>query len=124
MPTKEDKVTIPKDVADAIEVLRINDFTNMFIVHNYLNAEIPLSDDQRNAMNKIKNIIFDDLLQALVNGYEVERSPEEKVNKLAEEIINKTKTFNCKNCTSFELEDLLVDIQDEAYEIKRVLEGG
>ena len=69
-----DKVRLPKEVAEAIETLRSHDFkvTNhdiLFIFAESHNNGYP-------ALVKFSQSNFDTLIQALVNGYEVERTPE------------------------------------------------
>ena len=73
------KVKLPKEVAEAIETLRSHDFnvTNhdiLFIYAESYNNGYP-------ALVKFNQSHFDVLLQALVNGYEVEETPKDKVRE-------------------------------------------
>lgn len=73
------KVKLPKNVADAIETLRSMDFkvTNWDIVYAFAVSKA----DEYPALIEFARNDFDTLLQALVNGYEVEISPEDKVRE-------------------------------------------
>jgi len=69
------KVTLPKEVAEAIERYRIRGASNKSIVSDVVND---FADDS------LISFDLDELLIALVNGYEVEKSPEEKVREYYE----------------------------------------
>lgn len=74
--TNANKVTLPRDVAEAIER-----YLNEFDKERLLKAHGDSGewvDDDRQALNKIDLMT---LASALVNGYEVEKSPEERVLK-------------------------------------------
>lgn len=76
-----EKVVIPKDVAEAIEKLRevVSDFEIVAIavkgtVTNYMRYECE-------AVCKYAEDYADTLLQALVNGYEIEATPEDRIRE-------------------------------------------
>lgn len=82
-----EKVKLKREVAEAIETLRTpsNGFSNYAI--------IGMMNDHRESMKEIVVINNhmgqgkmhpDDLIAALVNGYEVEETPEEKVRRYYE----------------------------------------
>jgi Protein of unknown function (DUF1642) len=77
------KVVLPREVAEAIESLRKNQFDNRAIINRIYKATAPPALQ----LYAIEN--FDTLLNALVNGYEIEKSPEEKVREYYEEIHEK-----------------------------------
>jgi hypothetical protein len=77
------RVTLPREVAEAIETLKQQGYTEYGI--------ITLADDRPYCISEEK-VIFDylhqnfaensvKLMSALVNGYEIEKSPEEKVRE-------------------------------------------
>lgn len=83
-----DKVKLPKQVAESIEKLRSHDFevTNHDIIYafaasksNEYPALVEFASNDRN---------FDTLLKALVNGYEVEQTPEDKVREFYQDRLN------------------------------------
>ncbi|GGF87926.1 hypothetical protein [Paenibacillus abyssi] len=71
------KVTIPNEVADAIEFARSWPETNASIITHVIDSEI-YTDDRSNAL---RSIPFDTLLSALVNGYEREKTAEEAAHE-------------------------------------------
>lgn len=78
-----DKVRLPKEVSDAIDKLKNFDgHTNERIIRFVF-------DPKSNASFKLNEYAasghFEDILAALVNGYEVEETPEDKVSKAYKE---------------------------------------
>jgi hypothetical protein len=75
-----EKVKLPREVAEAIERLRSRDFkvTNWEIVYAFANGK----SGEYPALIEFANKEFDTFLQALVNDYEVEEPPEDKVREL------------------------------------------
>ena len=69
-----EKVKVSKEVAEAIEAFRRSRTSNELILHFVLIDDCS-PNDTRILKYKIK---FDDLVGALYNGYEVEKSPKEK----------------------------------------------
>ena len=77
-----DKVKLPKEVAKAITDLKTHHGGNQTILEGVLgNANGSCIITVRDYMYKRG---FDNLLKALVNGYEVEETPEDKVRKAFE----------------------------------------
>lgn len=74
-----EKVKLPREVAEAIESLRSMDFklTNWDIVYAFANSK----SGEYPALIEFANKEFDTFLQALVNGYEVDESPEDKLRE-------------------------------------------
>lgn len=71
-----DKVKIPKELADEIETIRkCARFTNKQIIAAKAREDKPFND-QYKALNDVD---FDLLVKALVNGYQVAKTPEEEV---------------------------------------------
>lgn len=70
-----EKITLPRGVSESIERLRSKGYTDAHIVH----------DIERGISSEVLNEYFydkaspDDLMRALVIGYEVERTPEERL---------------------------------------------
>lgn len=70
-----EKITLPRDVSESIERLRSKGHTDAHIVH----------DIERGISSEVLNEYFydkaspDDLMRALVIGYEVERTSEERL---------------------------------------------
>ncbi|SDJ62120.1 DUF1642 domain-containing protein [Paenibacillus naphthalenovorans] len=73
-----EKVKLPREVAEAIERFRNIGCDNASIIYTFASGEDKNNIDFANyaADN------FDTLLQALVNGYEVEQTPEEIIKHL------------------------------------------
>lgn len=74
-----DKVKLPKKVAEALEYSKGLGFKNFEIIRWVL-----LSTDNKGYVNTITSYAkdnFDLFLQALVNDYEIDLTPEEKVKK-------------------------------------------
>lgn len=81
------KVTLPKEVAEAIEIIKGCGWSNYYIVAS---TDKPLKDS-RPCYEEIEVIRrwavegnSDKLLEALVNGYEVEKFPEDKLREYIE----------------------------------------
>lgn len=83
-----EKVKIPREVADAIEKLRSMDFkiTNWDIVYAFAASK----SDEYPALIEFANNNFDTFLKAIVNGYEVEQTPEDKVRYYIEALNKET----------------------------------
>ncbi|AZU61012.1 DUF1642 domain-containing protein [Neobacillus mesonae] len=77
-----EKVTVPKEVAAAIEELREKGFSRYGVIHQASGAvfEGPARVIKRWAFDK-EGGTPDRLMLALVNGYEVEQSPEDKIRE-------------------------------------------
>jgi hypothetical protein len=95
------KVTLPKEVAEAIEELRANGWSNSTIAATTLNTDAIYHSSYKSTFAILYPYFIgerkeDDLLTALVNGYEVEQTPEEKVREYYE------KLEEHKNWTIFE----------------------
>lgn len=101
-----EKVKIPKDVAYAITVMRANDISNYDIVKSlnsdYWYADAGYNDEEvKNANYVLFNYFIKDtennpekIIQALVNGYEFELTPEEKVKKLYDDKVAESVSNN------------------------------
>lgn len=72
------KPTIPCEVADVIEDLRVDTYSNEEIV------SFALNNDGSVVHSKLNLISFDTLMSALVNGYERELTEEQKHAKIAQ----------------------------------------
>lgn len=74
-----EKVKLPKEVSEAIEELRESNWSNRQIIQKIEGADI------NSYVIRLTGYVtlygFDVLLQALVNGYEVEETPEDKVRE-------------------------------------------
>ncbi len=83
------KVSLPRDVAEAIETLRKRELSNYGIVGAISGAPRCLSKEEEYAIDIIHKwkedkgvqYKYDKLLSALVNGFEIEQTPEEKVKE-------------------------------------------
>jgi Protein of unknown function (DUF1642). len=76
-----DKVKLPREVAEAIEDLRKDHYDNRALIDEiYEGAARPV-------LQAYAETNFDTLLNALINGYEIEKSPEEKVREYYEGLI-------------------------------------
>lgn len=83
--TKVARVTLPREVAEALDSLRRQGGGNYEIVAAFIKRrkEIPEIKTLADAF-ELNKISFDDILNALVNGYEIEKSPEDKVREYYE----------------------------------------
>ena len=80
-----EKINLPKEVAEAIE-----DFRRTQSLNRYILSKAYINDMDDNANERVKvvhkfcseNSNFEMFLQALVNGYEIEQTPEEKLREL------------------------------------------
>ena len=79
----ESKVTIPKQIAEAIEKLRAEGRSNWYIMYQAEGAVLdgPRLDIKRWAFEGRGKSTPDLLMGALVNGYEIERTPHEKLRE-------------------------------------------
>jgi hypothetical protein len=78
MTDKVARVTLPREVAEAIEDLRKDHYDNRALIDEiYEGAARPV-------LQAYAETNFDTLLNALVNGYEIEKSPEDKVREYYE----------------------------------------
>lgn len=73
-----DKVTLPRDVAEAIEYFREKGHTDAYIVSRSVVGGV--GGYELSLVNFDKDV----LMSALVNGYTVEQTPEEKVREYFE----------------------------------------
>lgn len=80
-----DKVKLSREVAEALDSLRRQGGGNYEIVAAFIKRrkEIPEIKTLADAF-ELNKISFDDILNALVNGYEIEKSPEDKVREYYE----------------------------------------
>jgi hypothetical protein len=87
MTDKVARVTLPLKVAEALDSLRRQGGGNYEIVAAFIKRrkEIPEIKTLADAF-ELNKISFDDILNALVNGYEIEKSPEDKVREYYEEM--------------------------------------
>lgn len=78
-----EKIKVPSEVAKGIEAFRARGFSNMKIIDLASGALCSQPDllIRRWALNSNSPATSDDLLQALVNGYEFEDTPEELLLK-------------------------------------------
>jgi hypothetical protein len=72
-----EKVKLPKEVAKAIERFRNIGCDNASIIYTFASGK----DENNLDFANYASDNFDTLLQALVNGYEVEQTPEDKVRE-------------------------------------------
>jgi len=84
---KDTRVTLPREVAEALDSLRRQGGGNYEIVAAFIKRrkEIPEIKTLADAF-ELNKISFDDILNALVNGYEIEKSPEDKVREYYESL--------------------------------------
>lgn len=81
------KPTITKEQADAIEVLRsTRDLTDEWILLEYADVHFGSSSDDTPEFQPIASMDLMTLAAALVNGYEVKKTPEEKVREYYESL--------------------------------------
>ncbi|ASB90497.1 hypothetical protein [Bacillus sonorensis] len=76
------KPVITKEQAEAFEKLR-EQYTDEEIVIKYIESELDLFDS---GCACLYDLGFTDFLAALINGYEVEKTPEEKVREYYEKL--------------------------------------
>jgi hypothetical protein len=80
MTDKVARVTLPREVAEALDSLREKGYSNFTILSYVINekyiAHLPEITTIVKAYER-DDFSFDTLLNALVNGYEIEKSPEE-----------------------------------------------
>ncbi len=76
-----EKVTLPKEVAEALESLKADGLSNLRIAADALTAYAVKGTDYFTLQMFLSesNENNDILLSALVNGYEVEMTPEEQI---------------------------------------------
>lgn len=81
-----ERVKLPREVAEAIEHCRNDDFSNRLIIRLALDerGNTPLRD----LLYYFADTQFDTLVSALYNGYEVEQTPEEKVREMFVDAVN------------------------------------
>lgn len=77
------KVKLPREVADAIERLRNDGYSEYQIAWNVCNVKYPHRD-----LSKLDGLNGDTILRALYIGYEVESTPEDKVKEYYEQQVN------------------------------------
>ena len=81
------KVILPKSVAEAIETMRSKGVSNYGIIDNSSRYPTSRSEETvwRWAFGESRTGNPDLLMSALVNGYEIEKSPEEKLREYYED---------------------------------------
>jgi hypothetical protein len=89
--TNANKVTLPREVAEAIDYFKLNRWTNSGIYGISTNvSQSPLTDEDRIRAVAIVRYFgcmkHDLLMKALVNGYEVEKSPEDEIRDYMREL--------------------------------------
>lgn len=86
-----EKVVLPKEVADAITNLRNAGLTDFYIIGNAYNgnrhdADLKLIteyiNENANAFDDEEEKGYMHIMKALVNGYEVKQTPEDKVKEM------------------------------------------
>ncbi|WP_056683702.1 hypothetical protein [Cytobacillus solani] len=75
------KVTLPREVAEAIEMY-LGEFGKKTLLYTFCNPKTFGWTPKYSAFHKLD---LDTLMSALVNGYEIEKSPEEKVREYLNE---------------------------------------
>lgn len=81
------RVTLPREVAEAIEYFRKKGYSNSRIMNIALTGGV--------GAEEITLVGFEDkdtLMSALVNGYEIEKSPEDKVREYYDSVLNRLYT--------------------------------
>lgn len=97
------KPTITKEQADAIKVLRsTRDLTDEWILLEYADVHFGSSSDDTPEFQPIASMDLMTLAAALVNGYEVEKTPEEKVREFYESFNTGFGTFHSETHFRFE----------------------
>lgn len=109
---KMEKVKLPKDVAESIEGIRSGDGDNRHVLEEILNDR-PVTKESETVYKYAKDHL-DTILKALVNGYEVELTPEEKVREYWDKMMKSR--YSCKN------EIQLDNIESEIAGIEKTLE--
>jgi predicted mannosyl-3-phosphoglycerate phosphatase (HAD superfamily) len=92
-----DKVKLPREVAEAIEKIREKGGRNYAIIRAAIKLSEASAEEKVISDWVIKNFQdnLDALIIALVNGYEIEKSPEDKVREYYEGLIEtKTDSLN------------------------------
>lgn len=74
------KVTLPREVAEAIEMY-LTEFDKRALLHTFCD---PKTKGWTPRYSVFHNVNLDTLMSALVNGFEIEQSPEEKVREYYE----------------------------------------
>lgn len=107
------KVEIPREVAEAIEQLRESDLSDHGIMHFIDRSNDVVDSKRRESFKVLRRFTFldsahytngcDFLINALVNGYTIEQSPEEK---LAEGIMKICEEFNSNHPDDVDFEDI------------------
>jgi hypothetical protein len=91
------RVTLPREVAEAIERLREKGLTNYGFMNHALNLDRNCAETRiiSGWLDENFHANFEVLMIALVNGYEIEKSPEDKVREYYEGLIEtKTDSLN------------------------------
>ncbi|MFE4202084.1 DUF1642 domain-containing protein [Aneurinibacillus aneurinilyticus] len=92
-----EKVVIPREVAEAIEYLRGNGIYNKYILANSLESYGDTRCNIRQTVFKFAEKDFLTLANAVLNGYTVEQTPEDKVREYFERL-RKEEQPSCGNC--------------------------
>lgn len=110
--------TLPKEVAEAIERLRADGYSNEDIVWNHAFGN---EDDYNDAIYSYSSVNFDGLITALVNGYKVEQTPEEKVREYFER--HKRKCYVTTGVEHTEHLSTVLAISHTLYLLGKKIEG-
>jgi Protein of unknown function (DUF1642) len=80
------RVALPREVAEAIEKLREKGLTNYGFMNHAINLDRNCAETRiiSGWLDENFHANFEVLMIALVNGYEIEKSPEEKVREFFE----------------------------------------
>lgn len=104
-----EKVRLPKEVAEAIDYFRSIGYSNIGIIRE-------VSDPQTSESGRtLKKFLTDDgdynvLMDALINGFEVEQTPEDKVREHFKRLLEDGK-HNEANIIHVTLDDLGIKIE-------------
>jgi Protein of unknown function (DUF1642) len=83
------KVTVPREVAEAIEYFKAEEYENRDILIRVEEGTFNESyENHVDALQKYSTANYNDLLLALVNGYNVEKTPEEEIRGYYAEVID------------------------------------
>lgn len=113
------RVTLPREVAEALDSLREKGYSNFTILSYVINekyiAHLPEITTIVKAYER-DDFSFDMLLNALVNGYEIEKSPEDKVREYYDSVLNRLYTEGLDD------QERRYVLESEAYGILRTLD--
>jgi hypothetical protein len=84
MSDKVARVTLPREVAEAIEDLRNKGWRNTYLMRIPFTSSVSGTSSDIIRQYAVDNL--ETYMSALVNGYEIEKSPEDKVREYYEEM--------------------------------------